>query len=226
VRFELGVGGDTCGPRGGFASLEGTWKATTAGAVEAMRRRGRTGPLVVVTDGGTRSVAVVDALRASGEVFTEVPAGQLATAAGTVPLDSLVLVATDRADAWAAVDTLGQATGAVVPVVLAPWLLDASVLSEIAGHGMSALAATYRAPTSEEAVTYRVGASLSPGGGWAITAAWFEAFVASLERLTRATAAPAVRGVYSAARVAVLPSELDHPSESGWSAGVAMIRVA
>ena len=227
VRFELEVGGDTCGPRGGFASMEGTWGATTVSAVEAMRARGTAGPLFVVTDGGSRAGAVADALRMAGQAFTEVPAAQLiATAAGPVGLGSLVVVATDRAGAWPAVDALARATGAVVPVVLAPWLLDASVISEIVGHSMSTLLATYRAPTSGEAVSYRVSATQSPGGGWAVTAAGFEAYLAALDDVVAGAVAAPVPGVYSAARVAVLPSDLDHPTESGWSTGVAMIRVA
>jgi putative copper export protein len=227
VRFELTVGGDTCGPRGGFASLEGPWTAATTSAVEAMRARGSDGPLLVVTDSGSRSRAVVGALRAAGQVFTEVPAERFdAAAARSVQLGSLVLVATDRSGAWPVVDELARANGATVPVVLAPWLLDSSVVSEIAAHHLSVLVATHRNPTSGEAVSYRINEARTPGGGWAVTGAGFEAYLAALEDATGAVIVPATSGVYSAAQVAVLPSDLDHPAEAGWSTGVAMIRVA
>jgi putative copper export protein len=225
VRFELEVGGETCGPPGGFAPLEDAWGAATVSAVGAMRARGTDGPLFVVTDGGPRAVALLDALRASGQAVTESPAERFDSAAGAVGLGSLVVVATDRARAWPVLDALAHAHGAVVPVVLAPWLLDASVISEIAGHGLSTLVATHRAPTSADAVGYRVSAARSPGGGWAITGAGFEAYVAALQELTGAVASPSVPGVYTAARVAVLPSDLDHPTESGWARGVALVRV-
>jgi putative copper export protein len=227
VRFELEVGGATCGPADGFGSREAAWGPTTRAAVEALRARGTTGPLYVVTDGTARATGVLEALRDAGQAFTEVPVAEFGPAtAASVGLGSLVVVATDRAGAWPVIDALGQASGAVVPVVLAPWLLDASVLSEIAGQGMSTLVATYRSPSSGEAVGYRVGAARSPGGGWPITAAGFEAFLAAVEELTGGTLDPPAPGVYSAARVAVLPSDLDHPTESGWSTGVAMTKVA
>jgi hypothetical protein len=207
--------------------MEGTWTAATTSAVEAMRARGSEGPLLVVTDGASRSRAVADALRTSGQVLTEVPAERFdAAAAEAVPLGSLVIVATDRSGAWPVVDELARANGATVPVVLAPWLLDSSVISEIAGHHLSALVAAHRNPTSGEAVSYRINEARTTGGGWAITGAGFEAYVAALEDATGAVIAPGIPGVYSAARVAVLPSDLDHPAESGWSTGVAMIRVA
>jgi hypothetical protein len=91
---------------------------------------------------------------------------------------------------------------------------------------MSTLVATYRSPSSGEAVGYRVGAARSPGGGWPVTAAGFEAFLAAVEQLTGDALPPPAPGVFSAARVAVLPSDLDHPTESGWSAGIAMTKVA
>jgi putative copper export protein len=227
VRFELEVGGDTCGPKGGFPSLEGTWAAATTSAVEAMRARGSSGPLLVVTDGGSRSRVVVRALRAAGEVFTDVPAERFdATAAASVQLGSLVVVATDRAGAWPTVDALAQANGATVPVVLAPWLLDSSVISEVAAHHLSVLIAAHRGPTTGEAVSYRINQARSTGGGWAITAAGFDAYLAALEDATGAVLPEGTAGVYSAAPVNVLPSDIDHPAEAGWSTGVAMIKVA
>jgi hypothetical protein len=227
VRFELEVGGSTCGLPGGFASRMDTWRAATVSAVEAMRGRGATGTLFLVTDGGPRARVVSEAFREAGLAVTEIAADRFdAASASRVELGSLVVVATERGGAWPIVDRLATATGATVPVVLAPWLLDSSTISEIADHGVSVLVAAHRGPSSGEAVSYRVGASRSPGGGWAITAAGFEGFVAALEELTGAAAAPAVPGVYSAARVAVLPSELDHPAEAGWARGVALVKVA
>jgi hypothetical protein len=110
-------------------------------------------------------------------------------------------------------------------VVLAPWLLDSSVLTQIADHGLGVLVAAHRGPTSGEAVGYRISAARAPGGGWAVTSAGFEAYVDALEDATGAVIAAAAPGVYSAARVAVVPSDLDHPAEAGWARGVAMIRV-
>jgi hypothetical protein len=227
VRFELEMGGDECGPPGGFPSRAGTWELATTSAVAALRERGSRGPLLVVRDDGRRAAALVSALRASGEDLTEAPAERFdAAAAGSVEVGSLVLVATDRAGARPVVQAMAQATGATVPVVLAPWLLDASVLTGIADDGLSVLIATLRGPSSGEAVGYRVSEARSPGGGWAITAAGYEAYLAALEALTGGAAAPAVPGVYSAARVSVLPTDLDHPSESGWAKGIALVRVA
>ena len=180
-----------------------------------------------MTDRGARSRAVADALRSSGQTFAEVPAERFdATSAASVQLRSLVVVATEPSGAWPVVDQLARATGATVPVVLAPWLLDSSVISEIAAHHLSVLIATHRDPTAGEAVSYRISEARTPGGGWGVTGAGYEAYITALEEATGATIAPATAGVYSAARVAVLPSDLDHPAESGWSTGVAMIKVA
>lgn len=228
VRFELEVGGGTCGlVDDGFAPLTGVWDGAVTSAVAALRARGTAGPLVVVSDGGSRARAAVAALQAAGEEPIELPSDRFdAAVAGTVEASSLVLVATDPAGALPAVQALADATGATIPVVLAPWLLDASVVGQITDQQLTVLLAAHRSPTSAPALSYRTGAAAATGGGWAITAAGFEAYLSGLESLTGGTAEPAVPGVFSAARLAVLPADLSHPSESGWARGVAMTRVA
>jgi hypothetical protein len=227
VTFELEVGGDTCGPDGGFSSLEPVWVRATLSGLEGMRARGISGTLSVITDASTRSRRVVDALRAEGVEFQELPAEQFdLETARTIQLGSIVVVATDPDSAPPIVDLLADANGATVPVLLAPWLLDAGVMEDIAEGGVTALLAVYREPTSTDAVSYRGGAARTIGGGWAATAAGFEAYLAAHQELTGVTAAAARPGVFSASRVNIMPSDLDHPSESGWARGVGMIRVA
>ncbi|MDQ2649856.1 MAG: hypothetical protein M3Z03_09895, partial [Actinomycetota bacterium] len=223
---ELEPGGDTCGPAGGLPRRAETWAATTSAAIAGMRARGTAGELVVVSDDDPRAVGLVQTLRAAGLELREVSVDRFDDdAAASVELGSLVLVATDRPGAQTVVERLADTTGATVPVVLAPWLLDAAVLSGIADQGVSVLVAAPRNPTSAEAVGYRGGAARTPGGGWAITSAGFEAYLAVVAGLTGATSEPAVPAVYSASRVTILPPGMDHPSGAGWAPGVAMIRV-
>jgi hypothetical protein len=225
VRFELQVGGETCGPAGGFPRRADTWGATATAAISGMRARGTAGPLLVVSDGGPRAVALVQALQGAGVEHRAVATDAFDAAVASVELGSLVLLATDPAGAGPVIDRLADVTGATVPVVLAPWLLDAAVLTEIADQGVSVLVAAPRNPTSVEAVGYRGGAARTPGGGWAITSAGYEAYRVVLEELAGVPLEPLAPAVYSASRVAILPPGMDHPSDAGWAPGVAMIRV-
>ena len=74
-------------------------------------------------------------------------------------------------------------------MVLAPWLLDAGLLARLADDRAPVLVAALRDPTTEEAVAYRRAVAATAGGGRALTAAGFEAFLATAadldERSTR-----------------------------------------
>ena len=202
-------------------TLVAGWDAGLRLALAALQARGAPTPIVVVDD-DPRAVAAAPAV-------VEAAPGASLVAPDAMPgsIDGPVLVLTDETTARAVVTRAVAASGGVAPVVLAPWLLDAALLSDLADDRAPVLVAALRDPTSRAAVAYRQAATRTLGGGRSITAAGFEQFLATLARLQGAEVPAPEPGLFSVSRVAVLPASVDsgHESAAGWARGVALVRV-
>lgn len=195
-------------------------------AAQALAARGNPAPPTVITDGSARSEAAAAAVVAARPDTAVLAAADVAFAPPEALGPGPILVATDRAVAPAIVEAVTAATQATVPVVLAPWLLDADLLAGFAERGTFVMVAVERDPTSATAVDYRTAAT-SLTGGPTPTAAGLAGYVEVLEAITGRPADDPHPGVFGLSRLAILPTDLDpHPSESGWAPGVALVRVA
>lgn len=182
--------------------------------------------MLVVQDDDPRGEALAAALRATGAPIVVVPAGDPAAAAPHP--DALVVIATSAATAGPAALAAVEGGDGTIPVLLAPWLLDGTVIGELADARAPVLVSVVRDPTAAEAVDYRRALGRTPGGGWGATAAGFEAYLSALEALAGLSPGDTAPGVFSAGRLAVLPPSLEqgHGPGSGWAPGLAMARVA
>jgi hypothetical protein len=143
-----------------------------------------------------------------------------------LPTTGIVLVATGHEGAPAAAEAAARVTGGTVPVVLAPWLLDADVVAQLADQGRSVLFAVLRDPTSPRGVDYRVALGKATGGGLRASAAGLEAYLDALATLAGDLVPVPAGGVFGLSRVAVLPPSVEgHESEAGWARGVALVKV-
>lgn len=211
------------GPTCAVADLEPAgWDGAVTTALASLARRGSSLAPVVVVDDDPRAAAVAAEVRAAHGGAVLVAPDELLT--GLVP-GTPIVVAMSVAAAGDAVARILEATGGVTPIVLAPWLLDASLLADLASEGAPVLVASHRDPTDRVAVDYRT-ATASLVGAPPATAAGLEGYLAAFAALAGRPAVGATPGLYGFSSVAILPAELAHPSDAGWAPGVALVRVA
>jgi hypothetical protein len=222
VRLQVVPGASACRVDG-VAVEDRSWSDAVAAALASLAARGSGGAPIVVVDGDDRGTALVGALAAAHPAVEATRVDGLpAVAPGRV-----VVVATGRQGAVAAARRAVAASGGLTPVLLAPWLLDAGVISKVADLKLPVLVSAPRDPTSGLAVSYRLAAARASGGGVPITADGFEAYLAVAARLAGERVPAADPGVFSMSRVSILPADVDqgHQSESGWARGVALVKV-